>query len=91
MQALPERQHLTHAAAGGRAQGAVDSEGQPIDAAFYRTFWGLQGAFQAPYAAMEPSKWAAAVGDIKRVLAEFAKQARWPLTAEALCGWQPCL
>ncbi len=24
------------------AEGAVDSAGQPIDGAFYRTFWGLQ-------------------------------------------------
>ena len=28
------------------AQGAVDSEGKPVDAAFYRTFWGLQSYFR---------------------------------------------
>ena len=27
-------------------QGAVDSEGRPVDAALYRTFWGLQGYFR---------------------------------------------
>lgn len=27
-------------------QGAVDSEGKPVDAAFYRTFWGLQSTFR---------------------------------------------
>lgn len=27
-------------------QGAVDSEGKPVDAAFYRTFWGLQSYFR---------------------------------------------
>ena len=52
----------------------MDSEGQPVDAAFYRTFWGLQATFQAPYPAMEPSRWAATIADIKRVLVEFGKQ-----------------
>lgn len=27
-------------------QGATDSEGKPVDAAFYRTFWGLQSYFR---------------------------------------------
>ncbi len=45
-----------------------------MDAAFYTTFWGLQALFQQPYAAMEPSKWAATIADIKRVLTEFTKQ-----------------
>ncbi|BDA44079.1 probable THO complex subunit 1 [Coccomyxa sp. Obi] len=54
--------------------GAVDSNGKPVDAGFYATFWGLQASFQQPYAVMEPSKWAATIADIKRVLAEFTKQ-----------------
>lgn len=58
----------------GWEQGAVDSNGKPVDAAFYTTFWGLQALFQQPYAAMEPSKWAATIADIKRVLTEFTKQ-----------------
>ena len=58
----------------GGAQGALDSGGQAIDAPLYRAFWGLQGAFQAPYAAMEPSRWAATIADVKRVLAAFAQQ-----------------
>jgi hypothetical protein len=57
-------------------QGTVDSNGQPVDATFYATFWGLQDVFQHPYAAMEPSKWAGTITDIKRVLAEFTKQVR---------------
>ncbi|CAL8470063.1 g9605 [Coccomyxa elongata] len=52
----------------------VDSNGKPVDAAFYATFWGLQALFQQPYAAMKPSKWAATIADIKRVLTEFTKQ-----------------
>ena len=55
-------------------QGALDSSGQPVDSEFYRTFWGLQAVFQQPYSIMEPSAWAAAVGSIKKVLAEFRKQ-----------------
>ncbi|KAK9915708.1 hypothetical protein WJX75_002974 [Coccomyxa subellipsoidea] len=55
-------------------EGTVDSNGQPVDATFYATFWGLQDVFQHPYAAMEPSKWAGTITDIKRVLAEFTKQ-----------------
>ena len=56
------------------AQGTLDSDGQAIDAPLYAAFWGLQAAFQAPYAAMEPSRWAATIADVKRVLAAFAQQ-----------------
>ena len=70
------------AAHGPCAQGAVDSDGQAIDGAFYRTFWGLQAAFQAPYAAMEPSRWASVIGDVRKVLAEFGKQVRRPCRSQ---------
>lgn len=69
---------LCHAELGGLTQGALDSNGQPVDAQFYALFWGLQAVFQQPYSAMEPSKWATTIADIKRVLAEFAKQVRPP-------------
>lgn len=40
----------TPAHPGAVPQGALDSEGQPVDAAFYRTFWGLQAFFRwAPH------------------------------------------
>lgn len=57
-------------------QGEVDSNGEPIDAAFYSSFWGLQAIFEQPYSAIEPSKWTVTITDIKRVLTEFGKQAR---------------
>ena len=38
-------------------QGALDSSGQLVDVAFYRTFWGLQSAFQKPYDVIEPGQW----------------------------------
>lgn len=57
-------------------QGALDSGGQPVDRAFYKTFWGLQAVFQQPYSIMEPTAWASAVGSIRRVLSEFRKQVR---------------
>jgi ABC-type dipeptide/oligopeptide/nickel transport system ATPase subunit len=59
-------------------QGEVDSNGEPIDAAFYSSFWGLQAVFQQPYSAIEPSKWTSTIADIKRVLAEFTQQACQP-------------
>ena len=36
----------THTLSRCALQGAVDSEGKPVDAAFYRTFWGLQSYFR---------------------------------------------
>ena len=59
-------------------QGTLDSFGQPVDRAFYMTFWGLQAVFQQPYSIMEPTAWASAVGSIRRVLSEFRKQVRSP-------------
>lgn len=39
-------------------QGAVDSEGQPVEAEFYRTFWGLQAYFSDPPRALQAGSWA---------------------------------
>ena len=39
----------------------MDSNGEPIDADFYRRFWGLQAVFQNPGAHMAPAPWATAV------------------------------
>ena len=71
-------------------QGALDSSGQPVDRDFYRTFWGLQAVFQQPYSILEPSAWAAAVGSIRRVLAEFHKQVR-PAPLPCCCTDLACM
>lgn len=55
-------------------QDAKDSEGNPIDAAFYKTFWGLQQAFQHPVETLHPDNWTKMVKDVKLVLAEFMKR-----------------
>lgn len=55
-------------------QDARDSEGNPIDAAFYQTFWGLQHAFQHPVETLHPDNWTKMVKDVKLVLAEFMKR-----------------
>jgi hypothetical protein len=48
----PTRAHARHL--GAVPQGALDSEGQPVDAAFYRTFWGLQAFFRwAPHTRLQ--------------------------------------
>lgn len=52
-------------------QDATDSEGQPINGALYRLFWGLQPAFAYPPGVLQPSQWAQVVSDIRTVLAEF--------------------
>ncbi|KAI3431826.1 hypothetical protein D9Q98_010579 [Chlorella vulgaris] len=52
-------------------EGALDSEGKPVDAAFYRTFWGLQTFFSNPQVALQPGKWGEVSRDIKRVLDKF--------------------
>lgn len=39
-------------------QGAVDSEGNPVDVDFYKTFWGLQAYFNNPALALSPASWA---------------------------------
>ncbi|KAK9864677.1 hypothetical protein WJX84_002944 [Apatococcus fuscideae] len=56
------------------SEDAKDSEGNPIDAAFYRTFWGLQHAFQHPVETVVPDNWTKMVKDVKIVLAEFMKR-----------------
>lgn len=43
---LPQRRMAVQALAHPSLQGALDSEGQPVDAAFYGTFWGLQAFFR---------------------------------------------
>jgi hypothetical protein len=55
-------------------QGALDSEGKPVDAAFYRTFWGLQTFFSNPQVALQPGKWGEVSRDIKRVLDKFRQE-----------------
>ena len=55
-------------------QNAMDSEGKPIDAGFYRTFWGLQQAFQHPVETSHPDAWTKMVKDLRVVLAEFNRQ-----------------
>ncbi|PRW33147.1 THO complex subunit 1 [Chlorella sorokiniana] len=52
-------------------EGAVDSEGKLVDAAFYRTFWGLQSFFSNPPTALAPGKWGEVSRDIRRVLERF--------------------
>lgn len=39
------------------AEGAVDAEGRPVDAAFYNIFWGLQAWFANPPAVLSGAKW----------------------------------
>ncbi|KAL4439830.1 hypothetical protein ABPG75_002831 [Micractinium tetrahymenae] len=55
-------------------EGAVDSEGRPVDAAFYRTFWGLQSYFSNPPAALQPGKWAEVSRDIRKALEKFQQE-----------------
>lgn len=55
-------------------QGMVDSNGEPVDAEFYRRFWGLQPVFQNPGPAMRPGPWAGVMADLTAVLAEFGKR-----------------
>jgi THO complex subunit 1 len=64
---LPELQHAS-------VQGMVDSNGEPVDAAFYRRFWGLQPVFMNPGPAMRPAPWAGVMNDLTAVLEEFDKQ-----------------
>lgn len=52
----------------------MDSNGEPVDAAFYRRFWGLQPVFMNPGPAMRPGAWSGVMGDLTAVLAEFDKQ-----------------
>ena len=61
----------------------MDSNGDPVDVEFYRSFWGLQRTFQAPYDAMGPVSWSAAVKTIQSVLKRF-KQGSVAVAASAL-------
>jgi THO complex subunit 1 transcription elongation factor len=70
MHAVATYLNLAHAS----AQGMVDSNGEPVDAAFYRRFWGLQPVFMNPGPAMRPGPWAAVMNDLTAVLDEFDKQ-----------------
>ena len=48
-------------------QGATDSEGRPVDAELYRTFWGLQAYFSDPPRALQAGSWArVATGEANR-------------------------
>ena len=52
----------------------MDSNGEPVDVDFYRSFWGLQRAFQAPYATMAPAPWSSAVKTIQAALKRFKQE-----------------
>jgi len=52
----------------------VDSNGDPVDVDFYRSFWGLQSTFQAPYEAMVPAAWSSAVKTIQAALKRFKQE-----------------
>ena len=52
----------------------MDSNGDPVDADFYRSFWGLQSTFQAPYDAMVPAAWSSAVKTIQAALKRFKQE-----------------
>ena len=64
------------------SQVTVDSNGDPVDVEFYSSFWGLQRTFQAPYDAMSPASWSAAVKTIQGVLKRF-KQGSVAVAASA--------
>ncbi len=55
-------------------QVTVDSNGDPVDVDFYRSFWGLQSTFQAPYQAMVPAAWSSAVKTIQMALKRFKQE-----------------
>lgn len=38
-------------------QGFLGTDGQPVDAEFYRQFWGLQQIFQNPTSAADANLW----------------------------------
>lgn len=52
-------------------EGAVDSEGNPVDVDFYKTFWGLQAYFNNPALALSPASWAKVSAEIRKVLGKF--------------------
>jgi THO complex subunit 1 len=80
---LTERSGVNHlgafAAAGAPAleevaEGALDAEGNPVDAAFYRSFWGLQSWFADPPAALAPAAWPALRDGLGAALDRFAAE-----------------
>ena len=38
-------------------QGALDTEGKPVNRELYQQLWSLQEFFQAPFQAIDPNKW----------------------------------
>ncbi|KAF5841715.1 THO complex subunit 1 transcription elongation factor-domain-containing protein [Dunaliella salina] len=54
--------------------GDKDSNGEPIDAKLYTTFWGLQNVFKNPQSILQQSVWAKAVQDMSLVLEEMDKK-----------------
>eukprot|EP01025_Chloroclados_australasicus_P044923 TRINITY_DN4894_c0_g1_i2.p1 TRINITY_DN4894_c0_g1~~TRINITY_DN4894_c0_g1_i2.p1 ORF type:complete len:627 (-),score=82.35 TRINITY_DN4894_c0_g1_i2:206-2086(-) len=63
-------------------EGAVDSNGEKIDAALYRQFWGLQSVFQNPTQVLQSQNtWTQTSASINRILQEF--QRRPPVGAQS--------
>ncbi|KIY92118.1 hypothetical protein MNEG_15845 [Monoraphidium neglectum] len=56
------------------APGAVDSNGQPVDALLYAATWGLQPLLHSPKDAAAPDAWAKFVADVRTVLGALATQ-----------------
>lgn len=54
--------------------GAVDSNGQPVDALLYAATWGLQPLLHSPRELAAPDAWAKFVADARAVLAALAAQ-----------------
>jgi len=54
--------------------GAVDSNGQPVDALLYATAWGLQPPLHNPRDAAAPDAWSKFVADVRTVLGALATQ-----------------
>lgn len=52
----------------------LDSEGNPVDAAFYETFWSLQKYFSHPPTALAAGKWQLVSKSISSVLDKFKGQ-----------------
>lgn len=53
-------------------EGALDAEGRPVDATFYKTFWGLQQWFADPPAVLAKGKWPEVSRGVRAVLDRFA-------------------
>lgn len=58
------------------AEGALDSEGHPVDAPFHAAFWGLQRWFADPRRLLEePARWAEVGRGVRSALARFKEVA----------------